>query len=176
MDSKDNLRKLIKEKKQLLSKSEIEEKSLVICSIIENNIQFKNASIVVSYWPLSKEVNVIDLNNKYCNQKTILLPVIINNEIVLKQYTDNTLLVNGTLGIKEPMGDFFNDIQGVDLVLVPGIAFDQLNNRLGRGKGFYDRFLKQHNAYKIGICFQFQFFESIPVTNDDIKVDEVIRI
>jgi 5-formyltetrahydrofolate cyclo-ligase len=174
MDLKDDLRQLIKFKKQSLTINEIQKKSIEICSLIEHNLHFNDAAIVVSYWPLSKEVNLIDLNNKYCCKKTILLPVIEHDEIILKQYSENSLLIDGPLGIKVPVGDVFTDVQSIDLVLVPGVAFDQQNNRLGRGKGFYDRFLKKINAYKIGVCYQFQLFGSIPTTKDDIKVDEII--
>ena len=56
------------------------------------------------------------------------------------------------------------------------MAFDKERNRLGRGKGYYDRFLPLlTNAYKVGICFPFQFLQSIPTEETDIKVDECIH-
>ncbi len=75
----------------------------------------------------------------------------------------------------EPAGCLFTDYSAVDLAVVPGMAFDKSGNRLGRGKGYYDRLLPLIGyKYKIGICFPFQFLDSIPVEPTDIPVDEVI--
>ena len=75
----------------------------------------------------------------------------------------------------EPVGRLFNDYPSVDVAVVPGMAFDSRCNRLGRGKGYYDRMLpKLSNAYKIGMCFDFQKLPGIPADDHDIKVDEVI--
>ena len=66
---------------------------------------------------------------------------------------------------------------GIDLVIVPGIAFDEEGYRTGRGRGYYDRFLSREdtaNAYKIGVCFPPQFKKSVPHEDWDVKMDEVI--
>jgi len=62
----------------------------------------------------------------------------------------------------------------IDLVIVPGIAFDWQKNRLGRGKGFYDRFFEKNNLLKIGVCFDFQFLETVPHSKHDIKMDIIV--
>lgn len=62
----------------------------------------------------------------------------------------------------------------IDVILVPGVAFDAYGNRLGRGKGYYDKILKQTNAYKIGVCFDFQFIENVPTEVHDVKMDKVV--
>ena len=75
----------------------------------------------------------------------------------------------------EPSGELFDDYAAIDLAVVPGMAFDIQNNRLGRGKGYYDRMLpKLVNAYKIGVCFSFQRLPGIPAEGNDVKMDEVI--
>ena len=59
--------------------------------------------------------------------------------------------------------------------MVPGMAFDRNNNRMGRGKGYYDRFLATiPQAYKIGVCFKFQLVDEIPTDALDIRMDEII--
>lgn len=60
-------------------------------------------------------------------------------------------------------------------MVVPGIAFDKENNRLGRGRGYYDKLLKAANAIKVGVCFEFQFFDRIPTEEFDVKMNYVIR-
>jgi 5-formyltetrahydrofolate cyclo-ligase len=62
----------------------------------------------------------------------------------------------------------------IDLVIAPGIAFDKNKSRLGRGKGYYDRFFINKRIVKIGVGFDFQLLESIPVNQFDIKMDKII--
>ena len=57
---------------------------------------------------------------------------------------------------------------------MPGIAFDKFGNRIGFGKGYYDRYLMDLDAYKIGICFREQLDDYIPTGEFDIKMDEII--
>ena len=59
-------------------------------------------------------------------------------------------------------------------MIIPGLAFDKDNNRLGYGMGYYDNYLKDKNVYKIGICYKEQIIDSIPVDNNDVKMDLVI--
>ena len=79
----------------------------------------------------------------------------------------------------EPQGKDFTELEKIDLAIIPGMAFDKEGNRLGRGKGYYDRLLQQLRdctIYKIGICFDFQFLDHIPTEPHDIPVDEVITL
>lgn len=78
-------------------------------------------------------------------------------------------------GIEEPVGEAFTDYTSIDLIIVPGVAFDCKGNRLGRGKGFYDRLLPQiSSAYKVGICFPYQLVKEVPAEVFDIRMDEII--
>ena len=75
----------------------------------------------------------------------------------------------------EPTGDVFSSLDKIELVIVPGLSFDLKGNRLGRGKGYYDRFLKLvPQAYKLGLCFDFQKVDAVPVEDYDIKMDEIL--
>ena len=67
---------------------------------------------------------------------------------------------------------FFKD--KIDLVIVPGIAFDKQNNRMGRGKAFYDGILNKLSGVKVGVCFRFQIVENVPTDEHDIKMNYVI--
>jgi 5-formyltetrahydrofolate cyclo-ligase len=174
MYSKEEIRTIIKESKNIFPPDILLSKSISICSKIELLDCFINANTIVSYWPLAKEVDLTILNNKYSQKKTILLPDIADNEIYLKQYSSEDKLETGSLGIKVPVGKKIIKFEEIDLVLVPGIAFDTQGNRLGRGKGYYDRFLKKITAHKLGICFDFQQFDNIPINEYDVSVDEVI--
>ena len=83
----------------------------------------------------------------------------------------NELETDNKYNIKEPQGKVQQDI---DVVIVPLVAFDGSLTRLGRGKGYYDRFLKETNAFKLGIAFSSQQAEKLPCSKLDVKLDAVI--
>ena len=72
------------------------------------------------------------------------------------------------------MGELMSDEASVDVVLVPGVAFDAEGHRLGRGRGYYDRFLRTCKARTIGVCFDFQKVDEVPVDAFDVTIDEVV--
>ena len=77
----------------------------------------------------------------------------------------------------EPTGEVFTDYDAIDVAIIPGMAFDEAGHRLGRGKGYYDRFLARvPNLYKIGLCFSWQVVPHIPCDEHDIRMDRIIRI
>lgn len=96
---------------------------------------------------------------------------------MLRLFTSEEEMKTGAFGISEPTGLTFDKLDEIDLIIVPGMAFDKEGHRLGRGKGFYDRFLSQPNimsTYKIGICLPHQLLEAIPTEAHDITMNEVI--
>jgi 5-formyltetrahydrofolate cyclo-ligase len=83
-----------------------------------------------------------------------------------------TDIVTGKFGVREPAGHCAEiSLEKFDLVLVPGMAFDLHGNRLGRGRGFYDRLLEKISGVKCGVGYDFQLLEDIPVEPRDVKVD-----
>ena len=102
-----------------------------------------------------------------CRKNRQIMPCILN---------DKTKLVRGLYGISEPAIKEPVSMQDLDLVIVPGVAFDKEGMRLGRGKGYYDRFLKKvHDRLpSIGLAFDFQILPSTPATSFDVSVDRVI--
>ena len=108
--------------------------------------------------------------------KTILLPRVTGEGTMeLHRYNGPKDMQTGAYGIMEPTGQLFTDYADIDLAIVPGVAFDHDGNRMGRGKGYYDRLLpKLANTYKIGICLPFQLVEKIPTDEHDVRMDEVL--
>jgi 5-formyltetrahydrofolate cyclo-ligase len=79
-------------------------------------------------------------------------------------------------GIGEPTGPEFTDLESIDMIIVPGVAFDREGNRMGRGRGFYDRLLSTTpHAFKVGVAFGFQMVEQVPTEPFDIKMNKVIH-
>lgn len=130
----------------------------------------------MAYYSLPDEVYTHDFLEKWVTDKKILLPVVIGDDIFLKEYTAGQDMRSGALHVMEPDSDeFFRAYEEIDLVMVPGVAFDQRGMRMGRGKGFYDRFLpKVPQAHKLGICFPFQKVEEIPTDPWDVPMEVVL--
>lgn len=174
MLSKPELRKIIKQEKSQ-NTARLAKLSSEVCQKLETTKQWQAAQTVVLYYSLSDEVNTEKLLNNWFSLKDILLPCIENDDIVLRKYDGRkSLNLNGKYNIPEPTGLVFNDYNKIDLIAVPGVAFDKENYRMGRGKGYYDRFLPKTDAYKIGICFPFQYFDFIPTEPHDVPMDMVI--
>lgn len=140
--------------------------------------RFISARTVLLYHSLPDEVDTRDFVRYWSQRKHILLPSVKNGEIELHRYAaDEDQLVEGPFGIQESMGNVFTDYASIDLAVIPGVAFDAAGNRLGRGKGFYDRLLarlKNYPIYKIGICFDFQKVDQVPADAYDIPMDEIL--
>ena len=153
--------------------------SLAVCSRILSHPRYRQARTVLAYCSLPDEVNTRTLLDRMLeDSKRILLPCVISeNEMELREYTGPQDLREGAFHILEPVGTLFpaDDYAEIDLGLIPGMAFDRQGHRLGRGKGYYDRFLQQApSIYKIGVCYGFQLMETIPTESHDILMDEVI--
>ena len=81
----------------------------------------------------------------------------------------------GRYDILEPDGEeWWEEPGGVDLVIVPGVAFDRAGNRLGHGKAYYDRFLRPLAVRRVGVCFPFQLVDEVPHDDLDCRMDAVL--
>ena len=147
--------------------------SAKILAALEAHPAFRAATTVLLYHSLKDEVDTHAFIRKWSNEKRILLPVVVGDELELRLYTGPEDMATGTYGIEEPVGETFTDYADIDFIAVPGVAFDRSGNRLGHGKGYYDRTLARLQAYRIGVCFQFQLFPHIPVEATDLPMDEV---
>ena len=157
------------------NRRQISELSNAIITKLEVDNDFIESQTIAIYWSLPDEVSTHKLITKWYKHKTILLPVIQGDILVLKKFEGQEKLVDGMkYHIPEPAGEIYTTYDKINLIITPGMAFDKENNRMGRGKGFYDRLLPDLKCKKIGICFGFQLFDKIPSEPHDIKVDKVI--
>jgi 5-formyltetrahydrofolate cyclo-ligase len=174
-EQKKQIRKNVKAHKSTLQSGVSEKASFEIFSKVELLPQFESAITILAYWSLPDEVITHAFIEKWYQKKKILLPLVVGSDLELRQYAGSQCMVKGqSFGIMEPTKGPFASIDDVDLAIIPGIAFDPLGNRLGRGKGYYDKLLQRSHAYKVGICFFFQLFPSIPVDYHDIPMDQII--
>lgn len=149
-----------------------------LCKVLESTSHFKAAHTVLLYHSLPDEPDTRALLDKWYRQKQILLPVIMGGGLELRQYTGPDCLRQEPLfHIEEPQGPPFVDFGQVELVIVPGMAFGRQGQRLGRGKGYYDKLLpKLPHAHLIGYCFPWQIVDDIPEEPHDSRVHQVLSI
>ena len=173
---KAEVRKRIRELKRAVPAAEKQRRSNVIMHRLEHNVDFAAAQVALLYWSMADEVQTHDFVNRWYKEKTILLPCVQGDNLLLRQYTGPQCMVSGEqFGIGEPTGPVWDDLNAIQLIAVPGVAFDKDGNRMGRGRGFYDRLLKQApNATKIGLAFDFQMLDAIPTEPHDVCMDHVL--
>ena len=174
-DEKALLRQEVKRLKALLTEEELQRKSALVWAQVEKNLQFMQAKSVLLYWSMPGEVYTHDFIRSIYKKKSIILPVIDGDMLRLALFEgEQSLRKNDVMNIYEPQGIDYHSPEKIELAIIPGIAFDRKNNRLGRGKGYYDRLLPQLKSYNIGVCFNFQLFDAIPAEEHDIPMDAVI--
>lgn len=172
---KKEIRRQIRELKKNYSLEEKKKNSELIWARVEQDEHFKRAQIILAYWSMDDEVFTHDFVCKWAEKKIILLPCVRGEELNIRYFDGREKLCPGEgYAIPEPVGKLFTDLDKIDMILVPGVAFDCSLNRLGRGKGYYDKILKQTSAYKLGICFDFQMIAQVPTEEHDIKMNQII--
>jgi 5-formyltetrahydrofolate cyclo-ligase len=143
---------------------------------------FQNSKALMFYVSIASEVETLPLIKKALKVgKRIVVPYIDKKSdslvpVEIKDPLED--LAPGSYGILEPRAELVRpfDINQLELVLVPGLAFDRLGHRLGRGKGYYDCFLNSLpvKVKRYGLCFDFQLFDVVPFNSRDVSVDRVI--
>jgi 5-formyltetrahydrofolate cyclo-ligase len=156
---------------------------------IENLPEFGAAHTVALYHALPDEVPTAGMLRRWLGRKRLALPVIGGDgAMVFREYTGPECLVEGAFGIREPAPlssrarhevptrDLIPPSE-IDLMLVPGVAFDAAGGRLGRGGGFYDRYLAGPEAagiYKVGLCPVGALVAEVPAEAHDVVMDRVV--
>jgi len=176
IEEKNQIRKKIRELHLTHDNIYKENASKIIMNKVENHVYFKHAKNILLYWSAENEVNTHEFIIKWYLKKNIYLPCIKNErELEFRLFEGiEKLKINNKFNIPEPIGKIFSDAEEVHLAIIPGLAFDLNKNRMGRGKGYYDNYLKNKKFWKIGICFDYQIFDKIPTDENDVKMDEII--
>jgi len=149
----------------------LEKMSAAIVEKFQTLELFQQAKTVGAYMPLPDEVDITPLFQPL--EKQFYIPAFdeTSGGYRLAEYTAE--LKKGKFGIPEPTNPVFAP-EELDLIIVPGVAFDHAGHRLGRGGGFYDRLLPQYQAVRVGICFDFQCLENVPAEPHDCNIDLLI--
>ncbi len=173
---KQELRKQIRAAKKAVPFCDKLSRSIPIMQQVEQMDQFISAHTILLYWAMEDEVQTHDFVNRWYKEKCILLPCVDGNDLKLRQYTGPECMQAGEqFGIDEPRGPEFTNLDSIEMIIVPGVAFDHKNNRMGRGRGFYDRLLKTTSkAFKVGVAFDFQIVDQVPTEPFDVPMNVVI--
>lgn len=171
---KQKIRSVIEQQRRCLSVSQMMSESDLIMDRIEQLPEFIDAKFVVVYFPIHHEISLLPLVERYRDEKIFLFPVTHNDWLELRPYAGLDNMKEGKFGVPEPQSESYEG--SVDLILVPGVAFDHYFNRLGRGGGYYDRFLRrQRRAQKIGVAYDFQVMSyELPHSWLDTTMDGII--
>ncbi len=166
---------MIKERNSL-SREQIKKLS----GMIEENLHklecIKQAEFIMAYYPHRNEPDILGLIHKLIDmKKTIYLPCVTGEwNIKPGHYTSGCDMKKNVYGIPEPFVVKENNNENPEVILVPGIAFDEKLYRLGFGAGYYDRFLDSIEAIKIGVCYDFQIVRQIETKQHDVPVDLLV--
>lgn len=145
-----------------------------VFSRLERTAAFLLADKILLYHSLPDELSTRSFLEKWHSRKHFYLPRVNGVNLDILPY-DNSRMHIGAFNIEEPTGDDLTDISEIELIVTPGVAYDRNGNRVGRGKGYYDRLLAETRAVKIGVGYDFQLIDDdIETDGHDVKVDIII--
>jgi len=170
---KEQLRRDLRRPRSMPKKSE-EEKNL-LCQLLMFPL-FQEAQNILLYHPLPHEPNLLALLEKRSHR--FFFPRMHGDELELYEWFPEAPWITGPHRVQEPNPNAWRlaSISEIDLALIPGIAFDPQGHRLGRGAGYFDRFLgkPECRALKVGIAWSWQILPKIPSESHDVKMDFVV--
>ena len=170
---------LIKRRKSL-SKEDVFEKSKDIKNRLFGLNEFKESSNILFYVSYDNEVFTHDMiKESMKNKKNVIVPISdkINRCLILSELKNWEDLEQGSFGILEPRKEKIKEIpiEKIELIIVPGVGFDEMGNRIGHGKGFYDNLLRNSkNIPHIGLAFKSQIVKEIPTKSYDLPVNKIL--
>lgn len=170
---KSDIRRKIKNLRLMLSEAEKMSAADEVFDQLEKTAAFMMADNILMYHSLPDELSTIKFLRKWGGRKHFFLPRVNGVNLDILPY-EETRLELGSFQIEEPTGDNYADVDDIELMIIPGVAFDRRRNRLGRGKGFYDRLLAASKATKIGVGYEFQLLDELPAEPHDIPMDMII--
>ncbi|MDR1958345.1 MAG: 5-formyltetrahydrofolate cyclo-ligase [Planctomycetaceae bacterium] len=178
--SKNEIRRIVTQRKEILT--DIPVRSERVLHRLEEMEEFRTASMVVSYVDFGNEVKTVPFLSRWLQTRQMVIPYCKDGEILLFSLKNLKELAPGAFGILEPKIELRKDAgrfvqpDEPSLILVPGIAFDRNGGRIGRGKGYYDRFLAKApvSVPLVGLAFECQMFPEVPMEFFDKRLNAVV--
>jgi len=180
--TKEQLRRIFRQKLAKISPEERTEKSKKACDNLISTGQFHKAQTIMFYLAMLQEIDTADsMQAAWQQKKTVVVPKVFWDRKEMRAVRINSFdeeFSQAIAGLRNPKSSDEVSIEEIDLIIVPGLAFDRWGYRLGRGGGYYDKFLadKKLRANKCGFCFAEQLLkeDNLPISKNDINVDLVV--
>ena len=175
MEDKKSIRGEVRRRIKLMSEEEKQSSAAVIFAKVEATEAFARANCIALFVAMWDEVPTTEVLERWRNMgKRIVVPRVEGDIMRYYDYHPDKMAV-GAFGIVEPTGNDEVWADAIDLMIVPARAFTPEGDRLGRGGGFYDKYLEEHPHHKlVALCYPFQMFDHLDVEAHDIPVDQVI--
>ncbi|PNR98974.1 5-formyltetrahydrofolate cyclo-ligase [Petrotoga miotherma DSM 10691] len=172
--TKKEVREMILKKRLELDQEKYETYSQKIVEKLRNQIKKMEFDSIALYYPINKEVNVLSLIEELLKtQKKVYLPKVLGKQMKMGRVKSLDRLIKSKFNIPEPIDDEFSS--KIDLYIIPAIAYDFNGYRIGYGGGYYDRyFLQNPKTYLIGVVFNFQLIDSVPIHPHDLQADLIM--
>ncbi|MDE6299665.1 MAG: 5-formyltetrahydrofolate cyclo-ligase [Muribaculaceae bacterium] len=170
---KNEIRRKVKALRVMLSDMERKSAAEEVFARLEKTAAFILADHILMYHSLPDELHTHTFLGKWGKKKHFYLPRVNGVNLEILPY-DKSRLELGSFHIEEPTGTDVVSPEEIELIVVPAVAYDRKGNRLGRGKGFYDRLLQTTKATKVGVGYEFQLVDEVPVEPHDVGVDIII--
>lgn len=175
---KKELRSKIRCKTSAMSESQKEEEAQVVVNLLQRYISAQRVKVLAMFYPLNDEINILPLAYSALDVGCrVVMPRMESGEESRMEFYDFLphLMAQGSLGVMEPVQGERVEASQIDLMIVPGVAFTPKGERMGRGKGYYDRYLSRQGfrAHTVGVCFAHQVVDRLPVEEHDKRVDRL---
>ena len=165
--NKDDIRRRVKARKTLLDDTDKLTAAARVFDMLERTAAFMMADRILMYHSLPDELSTRSFISKWASRKHFYLPRVNGVNLDILPYDEQRLAL-GSFHIEEPTGNDTASMDDIELVVVPAVAYDRRGNRVGRGKGYYDRLLAETRATKVGVGYDFQLMD-----DGEIRVDIV---
>jgi 5-formyltetrahydrofolate cyclo-ligase len=178
--SKQYYRKMMQERLQAMAPEEFQACNREVRRRFGEVQPVKTAVLVMIYYSIHREVETIGLIEELfrAGQRVVLPVCTPERNLIVKEIRDlSEVQKSGRYGLIEPVPQTPEvECAAIDLVVLPGLAFDRAGNRLGHGAGYYDRFLSRapQSLYKLGLAYGFQVVEQLPAERHDIKINGLL--
>jgi 5-formyltetrahydrofolate cyclo-ligase len=163
-----------------ISPQEMQRRSAAAANLLFQQPEYANAEIVMTFLSLPNEIDTAPICLRaWQDRKRVLAPKVSWEQRRMLPIEIHSLasgVLQSPLGIREPADGVPIPVADIDLIIVPGLGFDPFGNRLGRGRGFFDRFLahKDFCGISCGLAFEAQFVDQVPSGPHDIPVDMLV--
>lgn len=171
--NKNDIRRAVKARKTLLDESEKLSAAQRVFDMLERTADFLLSDRILMYHSLPDELSTREFISKWSGRKHFYLPRVNGLNLEILPYEESRLAL-GSFHIEEPTGSDLSRVEDMEMIVVPAVAYDRKGNRVGRGKGYYDRLLAGSRARKVGVAYDFQLVDEIDAEPHDVRVDVVI--